>query len=148
MLNLRIKARWRQYLANRKLAKSGYTSWSAYRRNNDSSVCYHADKVSDFYSGYKYVYRCENPDHFAYTTIYDYGPGGYQYGYHVISDWCEDKCRFKYRMDFHRVLKQTGLGINGEEYPEWYFNDIGGTDYIYVAFQNERDYMMFLLRWS
>jgi hypothetical protein len=45
------------------------------------------------------------------------------------------------------VLKQTGLGINGEEYPEYYFNDIGGTDLVYFAFMDEQDYLMFLLRW-
>jgi hypothetical protein len=51
-------------------------------------------------------------------------------------------------MDIQRVLKQTGLGINGQEYPEWYFNDIGGTDVIYFAFKNEQDYLMFMLRWA
>jgi hypothetical protein len=31
---------------------------------------------------------------------------------------------------------------------EWEFNDLGGGDYIFVAFNNEKDYMMFLLRWA
>lgn len=134
--------------AERKLKKSGYESWRVYRHNRDNDVCRYADKISDFYSGYKYVYRCEGHKHHAYQCVADYGPGGLVFGYNEMADWCELKCRFKYRVDINRVLKQTGLGINGEEYPEYYFNDIGGSDYVYFAFQNEQDYIHFMLRWE
>jgi hypothetical protein len=146
---LRIKARVRKYLAERKLEKSGYSSWRVYRHNRDTDVIRYADKVSDFYSNYKYVYCCDFPlSHYAYKCIGDYGPGGLTFGYNEIADWCEEKCRFKYRVDIHRVAKQTGLGINGEEYPDWWFNDIGGTDYVFFAFMNEQDYLLFKLRWE
>ena len=149
-MRLRLKARWRQYLAHRKLAKSGYTSWRVYRHNRDSDVCRYANKVSDFYTPkYKHVHRIEyGQNHYAHQCIHDWGPGGIRFGYEDIRDWCEEKCRFKYRMDIHRVLKQTGIGINGEEDEDYWFNDIGGGDFVYFAFQDERDYMMFMLRWS
>lgn len=148
-MKLQIKARIRKYLAERKLKKSGYDSWRVYRHNRDNDVCRYADKVSDFYSGYKYVYMCiDNPNHYTYKCVADYGPGGLRFGYEDMRDWCELKCRFKYRMDINRVLKQTGIGIDGQEYPEWYFNDIGGNDYVYFAFQNEQDYVHFMLRWG
>jgi hypothetical protein len=51
-------------------------------------------------------------------------------------------------MDIHRVFKQTGIGINNDLHEDWWFNDIGGSDVIYFAFQNEQDYMMFRLRWE
>ena len=147
-MRLRIKARIRKYLAERKLKKSGYLTWQSYRHNRDDNVCRYADKVSDFYSGYKYVYCDDSQKGYAYQCVADWGPGGLRFGYEDMRDWCEIKCRFRYRMDIHRLLKQTGLGVNGEEYPEWYFNDVGGTDYVYFAFQNEQDYMHFLLRWQ
>lgn len=147
-MKLQIKARIRKYLANRKLAKSGYKTWAMYRRNTDPDVIRHADRVSNFYKGYKYVYQCTNAEHYAYRRLYDYGPGGARYGYDDILDWCNKKSRFKWRVDIHRVLKQTGLGLDGSEEPDWFFNDIGGSDYIYFAFQNEQDYIMFLLRWA
>jgi hypothetical protein len=147
-MKLRLKARWRQYLAHRKLAKSGYLSWRAYRHNRDPDIVRYADKVSDFYKNYKYVYMCEHGTaHYAYSVVHDCGPGGLVFGYEEMRDWCESKCRFKYRVDIHRGLKQTGLGINGEEYPEWYFNDIGGRDIVFFAFMDEQDYLMFRLRW-
>ena len=52
-MKLQLKARIRKYCAERKLAKSGYVNWASYRHNRDNDVCRYADKVSDFYSGYK-----------------------------------------------------------------------------------------------
>ena len=149
MMTLRLKARYRVWKAKRKLEKSGYSSWRAYRHNRDSDVCPYADKVSDFYHGYTYVSTFEcGIAHYAFQCLYNYGPGGVRYGYEDMRDWCETKCRFKYRMDIHRVFKQTGIGINNDLHEDWWFNDIGGSDVIYFAFQNEQDYMMFRLRWE
>ena len=146
-MKLQIKARVRKYLANRKLEKSGYRSWRVYRHNRDDDVVRYADKVSDFYSEkYTYVHRIDYL-HYAYTCVHDWGPGGLIFGYEVMRDWCEAKCRFKYRMDIHRVYHQTGIGVNGDLHEDYWFNDIGGSDFVYFAFQNEQDYLMFLLRW-
>lgn len=146
---LRLRARYRKWSAERKLEKSGYRSWRAYRHNRDNDVYPRADKVSDFYSDkYKYIYRIDNYKHFAYECVRDYGPGGLVFGYEDMRDWCELKCRFKYRMDIHRAYKQTGIGINGDTHEDYWFNDIGGSDFVYFAFQNEQDFAHFLLRWS
>jgi hypothetical protein len=139
---LRIKARFRKWKAERKLKKSGYKSWEHYRRNNDPNICWRATRVKDFYRGYKYVYCFEDRKHYAYELLYDYGPGGIRYGASDIYDWCEKYARFKCRVDEHRVIKYPSTGM------EWEFNDIGGGDYIFAAFNDEKDYMMFLLRWS
>ena len=144
----RIKARIRKYRAERKLKKSGYSTWRVYRHNRDVDVCRYADKVSDFYTAkYKYVHRIDYK-HYAYECVHDWGPGGLVFGYELMRDWCEQKCRFKYRMDIHRLYQQTGIGINGDLHEDYWFNDIGGSDFVYFAFQNEQDYIMFMLRWS
>jgi hypothetical protein len=31
---------------------------------------------------------------------------------------------------------------------QWEFNDIGGGDYIFAAFKDEQDFVMFALRWA
>jgi hypothetical protein len=54
--------------------------------------------------------------------------------------WCEEKIRWNYRRDIHRVIENASGLVE--------FNDIGGSDYIYFAFKNEKDFMYFLLRWS
>lgn len=138
----RIKAWFRKKRAERKLEKSGYKSWEVYRRMRDPDVFYCASRVKDFYKGYTYMYCIENRNHYAYELLYDYGPGGIKYGSDDIYDWCDNHARFKCRMDIHRVIKYPSTSM------EWQFNEMGGGDYIFVAFKDEKDYMMFLLRWA
>lgn len=137
---LRIKARIRKWLAERKLKKSGYETWSRYRHNRDPDVQKYANHLDDFYFKYPYVYACTNPNHYAYELLYDYGPGGHRYGFHEIEDWCSDKIRWNYRVDIHRVWQ--------DQWGKYSLNDIGGGDIIFFAFKHEKDFAHFLLRWS
>jgi hypothetical protein len=139
---LRLKARFRKWKAKRKLEKSGYKSWEQYRRNNDPGITWRASRVKDFYRGYKYVYCFEDRKHYAYELLYDYGPGGIRYGNDDMYDWMDKHAKFTSRMDIHRVIRYPSTGM------EWEFNDLGGGDYVFVGFKNEKDYMMFLLRWT
>jgi hypothetical protein len=138
----RIKAWFRKKRAERKLEKSGHESWEYYRRTNDPNILWRATRVKDFYGGYKYVYCFEDRSHYAYELVYDYGPGGIRYGNDDIYDWLDQHATFTSRMDMHRVIRYPSTSM------EWEFNDLGGGDYIFVAFKNEKDYMMFLLRWQ
>jgi hypothetical protein len=138
----RTKAWFRKKRAERKLEKSGHESWEYYRRTNDPNILWRATRVKDFYGGYKYVYCFEDRSHYAYELLYDYGPGGIRYGNDDIYDWLDQHATFTSRMDMHRVIRYPSTSM------EWEFNDLGGGDYIFVAFKNEKDYMMFLLRWQ
>ncbi len=137
---LRLKARFRKWKAERKLRMSGYSSWAHYRHNRDPDVEKYANYIDDFYKGYPYVYACKNPKHYAYHHICDYGPGGDIYGYHEITFWCEQKIRWNFRCDIHRVYEN--------QWGRMELNDIGGYDIIYFAFKREQDFTHFLLRWS
>ena len=138
----RILARLRKLRAERKLKKSGYKSWEHYRRWNDPDTLCRATRVKDFYHGYKYVHCFEDRNHYAYELLYDYGPGGIKYGDDEIVEWLDKNAKFTSRIDMHRVIKCPATA------DQWEFNDLGGGDYIFVAFKEEKDYMMFLLRWS
>lgn len=146
----RIKARIRRWRAERKLKNSGYKSWAGYRHGRDPNVSPRAWKIKHFYHGYKYVYCFENRQQYAYSLLYDYGPGGHRYGYADIYDWCEEHARFTFRMDTHRVSKYY-YSVAGEwdtKADEWEIDEMGGGDYLFVAFKDEKEYMMFLLRWA
>jgi hypothetical protein len=135
-----IKARIRGYKAKRKLEKSKYGTWRQYKHNRDPDVYRYADYVEHFYKGYPYVYAIKDYKHYAFQKLADYGPGGQWFGYDEMTQWCEEKIRWNYRRDIHRVLET--------QYNMTQFNDIGGSDYIYFAFKNEKDFSHFLLRWS
>lgn len=137
---LRLKARIRKWRAERKLKKSGYLSWRAYKHNRDTGVEKYAYCIEDFYIDYPYIYSCSNPKHYAYQLIADYGPAGRYFGYEEMNDWCHEKIRWNFRCDVHRVLEN--------HWGKTEFNDVGGTDTIYFAFKHEKDFTHFLLRWS
>jgi hypothetical protein len=132
--------RIRKKRAEKKLKKSGYTSWRYYKHCRDTDVQKYANYVEDFYKGYPYVYAIKNYKHYAFLRLADYGPGGQWFGYDEMTEWCEEKIRWNYRRDIHRVIENAS-GLTE-------FNDIGGSDYIYFAFKNEKDFTHFLLRWS
>jgi hypothetical protein len=137
----RIKARIRKYRAERKLKKSGYLTWRAYKHNRDPDINRYATYIHDFYGkGYPYIFVCQNPTHFAYQLIADYGPAGRWFGYEEMNEWCHDKIKWNFRCDCHRVYE--------DQQGRMEFNDIGGYDIIYFAFKREQDFTHFLLRWS
>lgn len=111
-----------------------------YNRKYDPDHNFRATHLREFYHGYKYFHYFPNYSHAAYTTIYDYGPGGYKMGYHLIEEWCEENLTHKWRKDGHRCL------VN--HWGQWEINEIGGGDLIFFAFQNKEDYFMFSLKWG
>lgn len=58
-----------------------------------------------------------------------------------LLDWCEKNCRGKYRNEWERVIQDH---FTGEYLP----NSIGGSDELFFGFKDERDYIMFTLRWG
>ena len=122
---------WRD---NRFLKRHGCTSWEQYNRTFDPDYNIRASRVKDYYHGYPFVHCFENHKHIV-----------YEWGIHIdgiywLSQWCNKHCKGKYRFDFQRIIK------NWED--EWEVNELGGTDYIFVAFKEQRDYTWFMLRWS
>ncbi len=124
------------------LKKHGCETWKEYNRKFDKDIFHKAVCVKDFYHGYPYVYCFENHNHDVY--YWDVGMDGI----YVLSEWIDANCNGKYRFDFHRVFKQTGIGLNGTCEEDWFFNELGGGDYIFVAFKEQRDFAWFMLRWT
>jgi hypothetical protein len=105
---------------------------------NDQDVLYRASRVRDFYSGYQFLYCFEDRSHPVYDWEYCYDGSGSN----DVVTWCQNNSRHKYRFDCHRVFRAPSTAN------EWEFNDLGGSDYIFVAFKDETDYTMFLLRYA
>ena len=141
----RIRARLRRYKANQKLKKSGYKTWAQYRHYRDNDVCSYMTSVVEYYRGYNHIHRFSVP-HYAYTCLYDYGAGGIKFGYDAIYEWCDKHMKHKWRMDY---LRSFCRGTNDDGPIEfWEINEMGGGDYVYAAFKDEKDYVHFLLRWG
>jgi hypothetical protein len=115
------------------LKRHSVETWAQYNHHYDPDINWRATRVNDFYHGYPYVYCFENHRHDVYYWDVHLD------GIYVLSQWCKDNCKDKFRFDFHRVIKYHN---------QWEFNDIGGGDYIFAAFKDEQDFVMFALRWA
>jgi hypothetical protein len=130
-----FRKKYQVWQFNREFKKSGYTSAQAYLKTIDSDVCYRATTISTFYSGYPYVFRMENY------------PEPFNLHLENINQWGNEYCKDKWRMDWHRIDCYFDLDGNIYSISED-FNDFFGSDFMFVAFKNERDYNWFLLKWS
>ena len=139
----RLRARWKLWKDRRFLAANGCLTWSGYYRKIDPDHNPRANRVSDFYHGYPYVFCFENHKH----DIYDWSI--HTDGVRSVYEWCDCHMQNKYRMDCLRVYQQTALDWNRNETPEWVISDLGGTgDYMFVGFKDERDALIFTLKWA
>lgn len=124
---------WRE---RRFLRKHGCDSWQQYNHRYDPNINKRATRIKDFYAKYPYVYCFENHKHEVY--YWDIAIDGM----YRLDQWCQKNCKGKYRFDFHRAMNAPATAN------QWEINELGGGDYIFVAFQEQRDYNWFILRWS
>jgi hypothetical protein len=132
----KLQTKIKEWQDGRFLKKHGCDSWEVYHHRFDPDIIRVSTRIKDFYHGYPYIYCFENHNHDVYYL--DIAVDGTS----MLSKWCKANCKDKFRFDFHRVMKAPSTGN------EWAVNELGGGDYIFAAFKNERDYLMFLLRWT
>lgn len=137
-----LRTKIKTWQDNRFLRKHGCDNWKDYNYRFDPDVFKPANRVNDYYHGYTHFYCFENHKH----EVYDWDL--HTDGIWKLSQWAEKNCRGKFRFDFLRVYQQTPIGLNGAEKSEWWINELGGQDFIFVAFKEERDYTWFMLRWA
>jgi hypothetical protein len=140
-----IKRQYQEWQERRFLRRHGCDNRTQYERMYDPDYNARATRTRDYYHGYPYVHCFEDYRHYIYRVIADYGPGGVVYGHTEIHQWAEANCQDKVRFDFLRVNKfdHHRMGTYDSD-----INEISGQDLVFVAFKNEQDYLMFLLRWS
>ncbi len=131
-----ITSKYSEYKDRKFLKKHNCSTWKEYHKYNDPDVDRIASRIRYFYRGYPYMYCFENHNHDIYNWDLAYD------GTYIVIDWCEKNCKDKFRLDGHRAIKCPATTN------EWEINEIGGGDYYFAAFKNNRDYTLFLLRWT
>lgn len=132
----KLLAWYQDWRDRRFLRKHGCRNREEYNLKYDPLHNPIATRLVDFYHGYKYIYCFENHKHQIYYSDVAY------VGSYNVTKWCRKNLSGKWRLDGHRAIKYPSTGN------EWEINEIGGGDYIFAAFTDECDYMLFTLRWS
>ena len=135
-----LKEKYAEWKEDRFLKKHRCDSREQYEHRFDPDINNRATAIRDYYHGYSYVSCCEPRSHYAYELLYDHGPGGHRYGFNDMHDWCKEHCQEKFRVDYHRVIKNY--------WNRWEMNEIGGGDHVFFAFKNKEDYFLFTLKWA
>ena len=94
----------------------------------DPKIFSRASIVRGYYSGYKYVVE------FTYHSALRNNET-----VSFAKQWCKENCIGGWRSDIHRVIASADI--------DWDFNEIGGYDAWFWAFENEQDAIMFSLTW-
>jgi len=116
--------------------KSGYKHWEQYFRANDPDYYAPGYTVRDQLFGYPYIALVP----FRHLeTVFEPMWGPIENADH-IREWCDRNCKKKYRWHWERVI----MDHMGQYLP----NGIGGYDKLFFGFKDERDYILFTLRWS
>lgn len=131
-----IKYRYLEWQWDRVLKKSGCKSWESYFRWNDLDFVPWGQTVKDQLHGYPYIALVPFKN---LETTFDPLWGPIDHANH-IKGWCDKNCRKKYRWHWERVIQDHA----GQYLP----NGIGGTDELFFGFKDERDYILFTLRWT
>lgn len=134
----RIKTFYANWKSDRFLKKHGCDTWQEYHHRFDPGINLRATQIDEYYCGYPYWHVMTDRNCYAYTLLYDYGPGGFRYGYYDIVDWCKENLKHKHRTDLLRVVCNK----------KWYINELSGSDCLFFAFKEEKDYIWFLMKWS
>lgn len=131
-----IKYRYLEWHWDRVLVKSGHRHWESYLRYNDPDYYAPGYTIRDQLCGYTYIAVVPH-QHLNCKFDPMWGP---LWSGTAVEEWCRKNCRSKYRWHWERVIQDHA----GQYLP----NGIGGTDELFFGFKDERDYFMFILRWS
>lgn len=126
---------WKKFLRNR-----GFGSWKSFLRYNDPDFNIQGQTVEQMFFGYKNFVRVDPK--YIHWTYKDDGIQGVYYApvdFEIIENWCEQNCKNKFRWQFVRSMNYKNVKI---------INDMFGEDDLYFGFKDEKDCLLFLLRWS
>jgi len=108
------------------------------RESNPSpSVNNRASTIRDYYKDHPFIVDLDSPTrHTSGPTIQIM---------REVEEWCKSSCEEDCQVGLHRVLPHK---FKFDSRQDWIFSDTAaGQDRIFVAFKNEKDYLLFNLKW-
>lgn len=131
-----LKERWKGRKERNFLGSHGCISWREYERKYDPDVGYMARWAHSFYHGYDYIFPLESRG----IVDLEFSPRAYHTLVDQMTEWCEKNCAGKWRNDWHRGF--------WDHQGNFEFNGIGGTDLMFFAFKESKDFVAFRLVWE
>lgn len=129
---------WRE---TRFLIKHGVSTWKQYHYKYDPHYNVRADTIRQMFFGYPYIAEIRKAGAL-------WSPSGWTYdGLKYLQHWLENDCKGKARATIQRTRPFSYCNRDDEVISDWGINEFA-RDSLFVAFQDERDYLIFLLKWE
>lgn len=106
-----------------------------------------AHSITDFYSvTYPYVFsiswHCYDNEFWSMFKADPYQGGEF------LAEWCRANCVQRFRWDYHRVSVRSNIQHGAHLSSDYVFDEMGGGDVLFFAFENSQDFCLFSLRWG
>ena len=132
-----LKTKVCNFFESRLFKKHNVSSWREYHLKYDPDFSARASTIRKMFHGYPYIAEITDS-----RSIKAHAHSSLEDGFSVLNCWLENNCRGKARMTLERTVEfDTGTR------KDWYINSLGSRDSVFVAFQDERDFLIFTLKW-
>ena len=108
------------------------------------NVVYRASTISNMFVNFKHIIEVDSKKFMDPKEPFAWIPCADARQYFWPARPLGENCVWR----FERVHKQTGIGIDGTTTEEWFINDMGDCDKIFVATNNEQDAVMIALKYG
>lgn len=132
-----VRERWTTWRTGKTREEREWEAWVK------ANINWRSDRVRDIFGTFRYVIDVD-PDKFLvdHALTWVPHPDARQYFYPVRPLGRNAVWKIM------RVHQQTGIGLDGETQAEWFVNELGGEDRLFVATNSEQDAVIISLRWS
>jgi hypothetical protein len=137
-----VKTKYQDMKTARLFKKHNVSTWAEYNLKFDCDYDKRADTIRTMFHGYPFIAEI-NDSRSLLTNAGDNWEDGYDY----LRKWLATKCKCKARSTIARTIRTEHLFSDGTKHIDWDLNTFGG-DSAFIAFQDERDYLIFLLKWE
>ena len=138
----KVKTAYQDTKAETLFKKHNVSTWTEYYLKFDPDYNKRANTIRTMFHGYPFIAEITEARALL-TNTCDNWKNGYDY----LRKWLATECRGKARATLDRTIRFEHLYNDGTDLQDWGVNAFG-EDSVFVAFQDERDYLIFLLKWE
>ena len=137
-----IKTAYQDMKTARLFKKHNVSTWSEYYLKFDPDHTHNGSTIREIFHGYPFVAEINDT-----RALMGKTGTSWEDGFLYLKQWLATECKGKARATIDRTVRTEHLYNDGTKLVDWVINAFG-EDSAFIAFQDERDYLIFLLKWE
>jgi len=137
-----VKTAYQDMKTARLFKKHNVSTWSEYNLKFDRDYNKRANTIRTLFHGYPFIAEIDDNRALLTNTC-----DNWEAGFLHLREWLSTECRGKARATIAHTIRFQHLYNDGTKLVDWNINTFGEGS-AFIAFQDERDYLIFLLKWD